>query len=172
MKSKVFALLLFCAVLFNGYIFAQEPAASLEDKIISSTFKVLAKAFVLTTDIDKLKRENIAKLAKMDDEKFQMRYSKVYALAKDLPQSLKSRYKFTENMSKEQAIKDIKLLDKDRIYEIIDLVPDKIIADEFRLRLRYRKQKVPNENLIAQIHSYWDDLMKKLNLSTPQSSQH
>lgn len=173
MKNKVFALLLACGLFFNGHAFAQEPS-SLEDKLIGSTFKTLAKAFVLVTDINKLKEDNMNTLAKMDNDKFQVRYAKAYEVIKALPESLKSRYKITENMSKNQAIKSIWSLNKDKIYEIIDLVPNKIIADQFRLRLRYRKQKSPNENLISQIHSYWNDLMKKMNLSTaqPQPTRH
>ncbi len=171
LKNKVFVLLLIAILSFKGYVFPQEQA-SMEDRLISSTFKTLAKTFVLMTDIDKLKEDNIDKIVRMDKDKFQKRYARIYEIIKDLPYNLRSRYAITEKMTKWQAIKDVESLDKGKIYEIIDLVPDKIIADQFRLRLRHRKQNVQKDNLITQINHYWNDLMKKMNMSTPQPAQH
>lgn len=164
MKNKVLVLLLIAGLYFNVYAFGQEEPR-MEDRLISSTFKTLGKTFVLMSDIKKLKKDNIAKLSNMDDDKFRMRYAKVYEIVKALPDNLRSRYKISEDMPKEQAIRDIRSLDKDKLYQIIDSVPDKIIADQFRLRLRYRKQNGQKESLITQIYKYWNELMNKMKIS-------
>jgi len=168
MKHRFFALLLIAGLFFNNYAFAQESPISLEDKIIGSTFKALARTFVFMVDINKLRKDNIAKLNKMDNDKFRKRYAKVYKVIKDLPYSLRYRYKINEYTTKEQAIMDVESLDKDEIYQIIDAVPDDTIACQFKQHLRYKKQTVQKDNLITQINNYWNDLLKKINLTTPQ----
>lgn len=145
---------------FQGSVFAQEKV-SLEDRLISSTFKTLAKTFVTAVDIKKLKKDNIAKLNKMDKEKFQKRYLKVYEVIKDLPFSLKVRYGVTRQMNKERAIKIVEALDKKKMYEIIDAVPDRVIANQFRQYLSEKKQKIEKSNLLEQINKLWYKMTEK-----------
>jgi len=159
---SLFLTLILC---FKTTAFAQEKVV-MEDKIIGSTFKALAKAFIVIADINKLKKNGIDKLNKMDEEKFQRRYAKVYEVIKDLPFRLKVSYGVTEHMTKEQAIKNIESLDKKKIYEIIDLVPDTIIANNFKQYLNKRKQVTQKSNIVEQINKFWNKMLEKINVST------
>jgi len=161
-------LLLVTGLYFQGYLFAQEKV-SIEDKIIGSTFKTLAMAFAVMADIDKLKKNNIEKLNKMDEEKFKRRYAKVYEVIKDLPLELKVSYGITEHMSKEQVIKNIESFDKKKIYETIDFIPDKIIATQFKQYLSEKQQEMRKSNLVEQINKFWNKMIKKVNIPLPQN---
>lgn len=132
------------------------------DKIIGSTFKTLVKAFVATTDINELKKNNIAKINKMDEEKYQRRYAKVYEVIKDLPSHLKVDYEITEHMSKEQVIKHIELLDKKKAYKMIDSIPDTFIANKFKQYLSEKKQEFQKSNVVEQINQLWNKMLEKV----------
>jgi len=141
-------------------VFAQENI-SIEDRIIGSTFKVLAKGYVAITDINKLKENNIRRLNKMDEEKFQRHYVKTYPVIRDLPLSFKARYKISEHMTKQEVIQDIEELDKEKIYGIIDSLPDAFIANNFKQYLNKQRQKIQNSNIVGQINYCWDKIIKK-----------
>lgn len=147
-----------------GYVLAQNNSG-VQDKLIGSTFKILAKSFVAVTDIDKLKEENIRKINKMDNDKFNKRYAKAYEVIKALPADIRVAYGIKEGMNKEAATGTIKLLNKDKIYKIIDTIPDKFIADQFRVYLSKKKQEIKNSNLVVQINMFWSNMMKGLKKS-------
>lgn len=144
----------------EGRVFAQDKLG-LDDRIIASTFKGLAKAFVASSDIKKLKKDGIAKLEKMDEEKFKARYRKVFAVIKNLPPMLRLQYGITENLPPQQAIVNIRLLDKNRIYEAIDAVPDAVIAAEFKRYLYQKEQGVKNSPTIESINKLWNRIIAR-----------
>lgn len=161
MRIKII-LLLILSLCFQSSIFAKEKA-SVPDRIIGSTFKTLAKAFVATTDINKLKKNYIDKLNKMDNEKFKKRYAKVYETLKDLPPHLKAKYGISENMTKEQAIKNIESFDnKKKMYKIIDSIPDTFIVYHFKQYLSKTKQEIQKTNLVEQIKNFWNKMIEKM----------
>ncbi len=164
-RSVIFKLILFLAtgLYFQNYVFAQENV-SMEDKIIGSTFKTLAKAFVVMADIEKLKKNNIDKLNKMDKDKFKRRYTKVYEVIKDLPPKVKVSYGITEHMPKEQVITNIESLDKKKIYETIDSIPDTIIAKQFKQYLSEKKQEIQKSNMVEQVNKFWNKMIEKVNI--------
>ena len=155
-------LLLILNLCFQNCLFAEEKASA-QDRIIGSTFKTLAKAFVATVDINKLKKNNIDKLNKMDEGKFKKHYVKVYGVIKDLPDNLKARYLVAEDFTKEEAIKDIKSLDKKKLYEIIDSIPDTIIAQQFRQYLAKQADRIQKSNLAQQINKLWNKIIGRAN---------
>jgi hypothetical protein len=163
---KNFALTLSLVLSFQSLASAQEDSAT-TDKMIGATFKALAKAFVLTTDIDRLKRNNIGALERMDDEKFKKRYAEVYEVIKALPTELKSSYRITESMPKGQAIRDINSLDKKKLYGLIDAVPDAIIAQQFKQYLSETKQKILKHSLVMQVTKTWNKITATA-LSSPK----
>lgn len=158
---KRITLLLILAFCFQGLIFAQEKA-NVEDRIVGLSFKSLAKAFVAISDIDKVKKNNIDKLKKINEDKFKQRYVKVYRIIKDLPVELKVKYGITEAMTKERVIKDVESLDKNKTYEIIDAIPDAIIAEQFKEYLREKKQEIQKSSLIEQINMFWNKITEKV----------
>lgn len=135
--------------------------AGVLDKIISSTFKSLAKGFVTVVDINQIKKNNVAKIDKMSPEKFRKQYSKAYVVLKDMPDKLKAEYKIAEDISKEQVIKDIESLNKSKMYRIIDSIPDTVIADNFKRYLEQSKQEIQAGNVVGQIHKLWNKWMEK-----------
>lgn len=141
-----------------------EEKVSVTDRIIGSTFKALAKTFVATADINRLKKNNIDKLKKMENEKFKERYTKVYRVIKDLPPKLKVSYAITEDMTKEQAIRNIESFDKKKMYEMIDSIPDTIIAQQFRQYLSEKKQAIQKSNIVEQINKFWHKIIRKADI--------
>lgn len=145
---------------FPGPLFAEENV-SIQDRIIGSTFKALAKAYVVTADIGKLKQKNIDKINKMDEGKFQDRYSKVYAVLKDLPSGLTNYYRIGPGMTKGEVIESLESLDKAKMYKIIDAVPDTVIAAQFKAYLAKTREQIQESNTVEQIKKFWNKIIKK-----------
>lgn len=160
-------LLLVIGLGFQGRALAAEKA-SLQDKIIGSTFKTLAKGFVAVMDINKFKKDNIAQINKLKPDKYKRKYAKVYEVIKELPSDLKNKYGIIEDMPREQLIKDIESLDKKNIYEAIDLIPDIIIAKEFKGYLNKKKQGVQESNLVKEINNFWNKVLAEAHESAPK----
>jgi len=157
MKKFIIILLLGVA---SSACFAQEDVG-LQDKIIASTFKTLARTFVAAVDIEKLKEVNAAKINKMDEEKFDKRYAAAYKIIKDLPPDVKTHYGVFEVMTKKWAIANMRLLDKKRIYALIDEVPDKIIAGQFKTYIMKQKTELQDVDLMGRIQEFWQRIIEK-----------
>jgi len=140
-----------------------------DDKLIAGSFKAMAKAFVATTDVKKLKEANIEKFSKMNEERFRKRYAEAYPVIKELPPKLKERYGIAETMSKEQAVKNIRSLDKKKMYELIDAVPDKAIAKEFKDYLKEQKTAAQESDVMTQIRNLWNKTAARI--SPPEKTK-
>ena len=162
MKIKFLLFLLLILGLFSQNRLAAQETAGVSDRIIGSTFKTLAKAYVSIADMNKLKKNNINKITGMDESKFQKRYAKAYVNMKDLPANLKSKYGITEHMTKAQAVKSIEKLDKKNIGLDIDCIPDVIIARQFKEYLRGGKQEAQKSDIIQQINALWSRMIEKI----------
>lgn len=167
--SAVWVFLLIAGLCSAGSVFAGQKARTLEDKIISSTFKTLVKAYVATADLDKLKQDGINKINKMDNDKFNRRYANIYNKVRDLPDNLKTEYKVTEHKRRKEAIEDIKSLHKQKIYKAIDSIPDKIIADNFRQYLSEKREELQKSNLAEQVNKIWNKIIQKMEKDKPKS---
>lgn len=159
-------IILICIILFVSGALPQqveciEKKLSPTDKVIASTFKVLAKGFVFSVDLNKLKQENIARISAMKDEKYKQKYLKAFTLMEELPPGVLEQYGLNINTTKEAAIKAVRRLNKEKIYILIDNVPDVVIAREFRKYLSSVKQDINESGLITQINSFWDKAVKK-----------
>lgn len=161
-KAAIFRIILLSIIglCFPGYTFALEKV-SLQDRLIGSTFKTLAKGFVAAMDIDKFKKDNITKINKLNPDKYKRKYAKVYDSIKELPSELKIKYGIIKEMSREQLIKDIESLDKKKAYELINSVPDTIIAKEFKKYLDEKKQGVRESNFVKEIKEFWNKISGK-----------
>lgn len=157
------SLTLFFVCFYVISAFAQPPAPKWDEKIIGSTFKTLAKGFTVAADIQKLKEGNIRKLNQMSQDKFNRRYDQVYPVLKELPIELKTAYGVTGQMSKEQAIRNTASLDKKKIMQLIDAVPDRVIAQLFKDYLRQAKENIAGSNLVMQVKKTWQKITVKAN---------
>jgi len=170
-KTKFIAaaliLMLTIGLFFQGSVFAQEKV-SVEDKAVGSIFKGLAKTYVTVTDINKLKKNNIDELNKMDAERFQKRYAGIYAVIKDWPPALKNKYKVTADMTKDQAIKNIESVNKEKICEMIDSTPDTIIAKRFKKYMDENNRGAQKSSLPEQVNRFWNKISVKFNPPAPK----
>jgi len=153
-------LLLVISLGFQSCAFAVEKV-SLQDKAIGSTFKTLAKGFVVVMNIDQFKKDNITQLNKLRPDKYRKKYAKVYEAIKELPPNLKVKYGIMEDMPREQLIKEIESLDKKKMYEAIDSVPNTIIAKEFKRYLNEKRQGIQESNSVKQINEFWNKVLAK-----------
>lgn len=112
-------------------------------------------------DIDKFKKDNISKINKLNPDKYKRKYAKVYDSIKELPSELKIKYGIIKEMPREQLIKDIESLDKKKAYELINSVPDTIIAKEFKKYLNEKKQGVRDSNFVKEINEFWNKISGK-----------
>lgn len=145
---------------FFSYAADKEP---LSDRLIAAAFKSLARGFTAVADLEKLKQANIKRLEKMAEAKFQRQYAKVYPLLNQLPAEIKAEYAVKENMPKGQAIANVKALNKEKVYRLIDAVPDGLIAQQFRLHLVSLKDKAGSGAmaLLRQVRAVWDKIIKR-----------
>lgn len=141
-------------------VFAASGAGcgNISDNVIGSTFKTLAKVFAAGADIEKIKSENILRLEKISEDKFRRQYAKIYAVLKECS-SLREAYGFNEFTAKETVIENIKVLDKKKISQIIDQVPNSVIASQFKEYLRGLKEELRQNNLFAQINQTWNKVV-------------
>jgi hypothetical protein len=163
-KEVIFRIVLLLALSlgFQSYVFALEKV-SLQDKAIGSTFKTLAKGFVVVLDIDKFKKDNISIINKLKPDKYKIKYAKAYEVIKELPDNLKIKYGIIEDMPREQLIKDIESLDKNKIYGLINSMPNTMIANEFKKYLNQKKKGGQDSNLVKEINEFWNKVLAKVN---------
>jgi hypothetical protein len=161
-KAAIFRIILFSVIslCFPSYAFPQEKV-SLQDQMIGSTFKTLAKGFAAAMDIDKFKKDNIGQINKLSPDKYKKKYAKIYDVIKALPPELKTKYGIIEDMPREQVIKDIESLDKKKIYELINAIPNTFIAREFKEYLKENKRGVQESNFIKEINEFWKKISGK-----------
>jgi len=133
--NKVIMRGLLVSVCCCGSLWAAENDG-MDVRVIGATFKTLAKGYVATADIERLKAGKIARIEKMKKEWFAAKYAEVYPLLSELPPRLKTKYGVTEGMTKTRAEEIIRGLDRKKMYEIIDNVPDRLVAEQFREQLR------------------------------------
>jgi len=132
-----------------------------ENVIIGSTFKALAKAFVVVVDLNKVKKSNIKKIQKMDNEKFKKRQAAIYDVLKDLPLELKEKYGIVEQMPKEQLVRIMNSLDKNKIYDMINDIPDYFIAYQFKKYIKEKGKDIENSSIVAEVNKFWNSMIKK-----------
>lgn len=117
-------------------------SATIKQKVVGKTIKIVVRISIATTNIKKIKKRFVNKLRLMGDEEFRMQYAKFYELIKDMPQDIKTIYKVTPAMTREEMIENIESVDKKKIYKILSSIPDKTVAElfkEYRMEMRRRK---------------------------------
>lgn len=107
---------------------------TVKERLIGSFVKTFAKTYVATTNLQKFKEKNITKIRKMDEAKFQRVYGKIYReMIADLPEELRKEYGVEPVMTREMAIERINsFTTKKRIYQMINAIPNKMIAQHFK----------------------------------------
>ncbi len=155
--TKIFFLIL---LFLPGTVCAENPA-DITDYTIAGTIKTLAKIFVQTVDLDKVKTKQIKALSKMEEAKFQKHYAKTYNVLKDLPPELLAHYGLTEQMTKQEAIKAIQHTNKGDLVESIDKIPDQVIVKYVKHCLMQEASQLKDKTFLQQIDSLWKKFTQK-----------
>ncbi|MBU1912038.1 MAG: hypothetical protein KKB22_00690 [Candidatus Omnitrophica bacterium] len=132
-----------------------------KDAIFAFIFKILAKAYVSTTDIEILKKENIDRINKMDEESFHWFYLDFYEHISKVS-FININYGLNEDISKEGAVSKIKSLDKQKLYAIIDSLPNEIIIGEFKRYLSNNNKQVPQINSVSQVRQSLGQMIESI----------
>ncbi len=107
--------------------------ASLYDLVVGGTIKNLAKIYVKTSNLPKLKAKYIKTIANMREDKFQKYYGKFLVVYKQLPADLKQAYVFTDNADKKEVIEKIQRVKKRDLMVIISKVPSEFIVKQTKI---------------------------------------
>jgi len=135
---------------------------SASDKLVAVSFKAMAKAFLAVSDVNKLKKDSIARVEKMNEGKFRKKYSRAYPILRTLPAALKKEYAVSEDMDKAQAIANLRSLNKDRAYQLIDQVPDQTVVMAFKEYGRRSAAAKNNEDISVRIRWVWNKIMLRV----------
>jgi hypothetical protein len=158
MKSLTIAVSVCIAV---GLFCTGAYAQTFQDRLISSTFKTLAKAYINTADLNALKNNTIASLQPLDNESFHKRYPYTLQVIDDSP-VLTKQYGLRSDMSARQAISFIRPLDKKKIAAVIDAVPDGVVAHHVREYLSQKAAPLKTKSIVDQVKVVWGDIQKRL----------
>ena len=158
MLKEIALILLF----FPTMVYA-DHTNNLSDHVVASTIKTLAKGFVQTMDVEKMKAKQTQAILKMDDVKFHKRFIEISDVLKDLPPDLQAQYGFKENMTKEDVVMKIQNLDKKILITMIDEVPDQLIIKQLKNYLRQTADQVKDfdQNFLNQINVLWKKIIQK-----------
>ncbi|MGE5279812.1 MAG: hypothetical protein ACM3L6_03600 [Deltaproteobacteria bacterium] len=141
--------------------FAVRPATA-EDVLIAGTFKTLARTFIAFLNLETLRQRQTKKLSRMSDEKFRGKFGKIYLYLKHMPDYVKLRYGIAPDFSREQALKNLAVITKEDMYDIVDAIPDSVIADSFqRLLRREGRETQDKDGLVKNINRVWSGMQEK-----------
>lgn len=107
-------------------------ATTLREFLVGGTIKTMARVFVKTSNLTRLKTKYIKQIATMKDDKFRRNYSKFYVVYTQLPPDLKESYSFRENATKTEIIAIIERVNKKDLFTIINKVPSEFIVAQTR----------------------------------------
>jgi hypothetical protein len=102
------------------------------DFMVGGTIKNLAKVYVKTTNLGKLKEKYKKVVLNMKPERFKKNFMKFFKVYKQLPPELQKDYVFTENTTKADVIALIDKTSKRDIIKIINKIPSDFIVDQTR----------------------------------------
>jgi hypothetical protein len=162
MKNFFLSFVLFFIV---GSVFAQvksDSGLNVQDKIVASTFKVMAKIYLSTVDENQLKNKAIRSLTKMNNDKYKKRYAEIYAALKDYPQ-VTSKYRLVSDMSKEKAMARINAFSKRDLNILVEDIPDECVIREYNIYLKEKQKDNANKrDMLEEVHKTWENILLKM----------
>ncbi len=156
LRSTIIIFLLFVLFPANG-----EAKGSIYDVVVGGTIKTLARVFVKTSNLPKLKAKYIKKIITMREDKFQKYYGKFFVVYKQLPDNIKQYYVFTENTSKTDVINMIDQVNKRDLLKIINKVPSEFIMQQTRQYYHPSQDHMPGNTSVNETF-LWKKLIQKI----------
>ena len=134
---------------------------SLYDFVVGGTIKNLAKLYVKTSNLPKLKAKYIKKIEGMREDKFQKYYLKFFIVYKQLPVDLKQAYTFPENATKSQVIEKIDHVKKRDLIIIISKVPSEFIVKQTKTYSHSPQDQLPGHGPVNEMF-LWRRIIQKV----------
>ncbi len=133
----------------------------MQDQFIASSLKTLAKAYVISLDLEKVKQEHLGPISRMNEAEFRARYAEMFEVIGQSPRLWKE-FGISPEMTSAQASSKIIKFSKKQICGIIDAIDDAAVAAKFHEYLDKRNQSVDNENVLDQVKRVGASLQNKL----------
>lgn len=126
--KKIFIFLILQSFLLSiGTISFATPTAT--EALVIGTVKNLAKIYISTIDIEKMRKRGLEELNAITDKEFNKEYAKVFIYVDEIPKYYVKHYGITKNLTKQKTITLIKKLSKKDLTLMVKNTPDKIIID-------------------------------------------
>lgn len=119
-------------------------AGSLYDFFVGGAIKNLAKLYVRTSNLPKLKAKYIKQITKMKEDKFRKHYMLFYDVYQELPPDLRQKFVFTDATTKTEVIQKIDTLKKKDLIIIINKIPSDFILRKTRYYSNKQRDPAPN----------------------------
>lgn len=138
-----------------------EEKTNIDDRFISTTIKLMAKAYIATADLEGIKKKQIEKIMHMEEKYFKTSLGKFCGELRGTP--LEGIYGISGDSTREYVISVIKRLDKKEITKIVDCIPDKLVSDKVREYFASRQKTYSNKgDFLKNVKEAWSDTIKKL----------
>lgn len=158
MKAMRVPLIILAAI---GLCCASAHAQTAQDRLISVTFKTLAKTYIATTDFNALKNNTVTRLQQLDTDGFYERYPNTLQFIDDAP-VLTKQFGLRSDMSCEQAVAFIRSLDKKKVSAMIDAVPDQVVARHIMQSFSQEANSAKSKNVMDRVRQAWTDIQSRL----------
>lgn len=160
-RHAALALVVVCALsaVCNAQTGAEKPG--FQETVIGSSFKLMAKTYVLTTDLEKLKKKHITQIQSSGEDEFRFIYAKTLGVIAESPR-LKSDFGLDAYMDRDGAVDKLKGLNKDRLCRMIDAVPDSVIASRVASFMARRVDEMKGMDLTQRISHVWNSFRQRL----------
>lgn len=133
--------------------------ATLYDLVVGGTIKNMAKIYVVTSNLPKLKAKYVKKITTMKEEKFQKNYRKFYVVFEHLPPAIKQGYDFTPNTKRAELIQVINHISKKDLISIINKIPSEMITRQAK---SYSQPKQVSGQASVDEMFFWHRLVEKI----------
>ncbi|MFA6384904.1 MAG: hypothetical protein WCY10_06010 [Candidatus Omnitrophota bacterium] len=135
-------------------------AQTVQDRLVSSTFKTLAKTYITTADFKVLRDNTVKRLQQLDTNSFHQLYPRVLRIVDDAP-VLKKELGLRSDMTVSQAIAFVKSLDKKKSCAVVDMIPDRVVAYHVGQFMAEKTDPANSKNIAARVAAVWQHIQKK-----------
>lgn len=122
-----------------------EEKTNIDDRFISTTIKLMAKAYIATVDLEGIKKKQIEKIMHMEEKDFKARLGKFCGELRGTP--IEGIYGISGASTREYVISVIKRLEKKDITRIVDSISDKLAADKVKEYFTSRQKTYSSNSL-------------------------
>jgi len=151
------------AIIFSAVIARAQQAEkeSFGEAAVGTTLKVMAKAYVTTMDLKKLKKRHTERIEKMDEQSFQAAYNNTLTIVRYSPK-LRSDFGLADDLGREEALERLRKLDKKTLCRMIDAVPDKVLIAKFKAFSSRHSDELAGKDTAAQLQAGWKSFTTRL----------